>query len=170
VHSCYGAFLPRPGGPGNVCGISPGFPRLSPTQGQVAHVLRTRSPLPRDPKAPEAFDLHVLSAPPAFVLSQDQTLQRVDIALPGGRPRKAHPLESFTLLPHCGHPGEVTLQDPGGRETEPPSEEGGTAHPNQSHPSTRVFKHAVRGERRLLYPLDERAGSVTRPPLNSPSI
>ena len=28
-----------------LCGISPGFPRLSPTQGQVSHVLLTRSPL-----------------------------------------------------------------------------------------------------------------------------
>ena len=31
-------------GPG-VCGISPGFPRLSPSRGQVIHVLLTRSPL-----------------------------------------------------------------------------------------------------------------------------
>src|SRR5690242_974293 len=28
-----------------LCGISPGFPRLSPTEGQVSHVLLTRSPL-----------------------------------------------------------------------------------------------------------------------------
>ena len=28
-----------------VCGISPSFPRLSPTPGQVTHVLLTRSPL-----------------------------------------------------------------------------------------------------------------------------
>ena len=45
--------------------------RLSPRVRQIAHVLRTRSPVtlagPRD--------LHVLSTPPAFVLSQDQTLQ-----------------------------------------------------------------------------------------------
>ena len=27
------------------CGISPGFPRLSPSQGQISHVLLTRSPL-----------------------------------------------------------------------------------------------------------------------------
>ncbi len=27
------------------CGISPGFPGLSPTRRQIAHVLRTRSPL-----------------------------------------------------------------------------------------------------------------------------
>src|SRR5690242_21350471 len=28
-----------------LCGISPGFPRLSPTEGQVSHVLLTRTPL-----------------------------------------------------------------------------------------------------------------------------
>ena len=45
---------------------------LSPTSGQVAYVLRDRSPL--GPKPP--FDLHFLGTPQAFVLSQDQTLQR----------------------------------------------------------------------------------------------
>jgi hypothetical protein len=39
-------------------------------------VLRTRSPLIPGPKPGSPFDLHVLSAPPAFVLSQDQTLRR----------------------------------------------------------------------------------------------
>src|SRR6202020_1607719 len=45
--------------------------RLSQSQGQVAHVLLTRSPL----GASASFDLHVLSTPPAFVLSQNQTLR-----------------------------------------------------------------------------------------------
>jgi|GEM_PF-5197186 len=51
--------------------------RLSRRRGQVTHVLLTRSPLIQDPQkqAPSPFDLHVLSTPPAFVLSQDQTLQ-----------------------------------------------------------------------------------------------
>ena len=41
-------------------------------------MLLTRSPLIQDPQkqAPSPFDLHVLSTPPAFVLSQDQTLQK----------------------------------------------------------------------------------------------
>ena len=39
-------------------------------------MLRTRSPLIPEPKLRSPFDLHVLSAPPAFVLSQDQTLRR----------------------------------------------------------------------------------------------
>ena len=39
--------------------------------GQIAHVLLTRSPL----DIAISFDLHVLGMPPAFVLSQDQTLK-----------------------------------------------------------------------------------------------
>jgi len=45
---------------------------VSPTTGQITYALLTRPPL--GPKAP--FDLHVLSTPPAFVLSQDQTLRK----------------------------------------------------------------------------------------------
>jgi hypothetical protein len=39
-------------------------------------VLLTRAPLVSAPKGLLPFDLHVLSTPPAFVLSQDQTLRR----------------------------------------------------------------------------------------------
>ncbi len=60
--------------PGRVCGLTLGFPRLSPTLGQVPYVLLTRPPLSPIPKNRRPFDLHVLGAPPAFVLSQDQTL------------------------------------------------------------------------------------------------
>ena len=41
---------------------------------QVAHVLLTRPPLNPFPKKLHSLDLHVLGTPPAFVLSQDQTL------------------------------------------------------------------------------------------------
>ena len=39
-------------------------------------MLLTRSPLTTQQKPCDPFDLHVLSTPPAFVLSQDQTLHR----------------------------------------------------------------------------------------------
>ena len=58
------------------CGISTPFGVLFPSKGEVAHALLTRPPL----KQPEVsfqlspLDLHVLGTPPAFVLSQDQTL------------------------------------------------------------------------------------------------
>ena len=57
-----------------ICGISNCFQLLSPFAGQIAHALLTRPPLGKHPKAFTSFDLHVLSTPPAFVLSQDQTL------------------------------------------------------------------------------------------------
>ena len=58
-----------------LCGISSRFQLLSPSEGQVAHALLTRSPLGIQPKSNTPFDLHVLGTPPAFVLSQDQTLE-----------------------------------------------------------------------------------------------
>ena len=63
-------------------GINPGFPGLSRCRGQVTHVLLTRSPLSPEPKPWFSLDLHVLGAPPAFVLSQDQTL-REDLSQSG---------------------------------------------------------------------------------------
>ena len=61
---------------GNSFGISSRFRLLSPSRRQVVYALLTRLPL--DSKEASfslfPFDLHVLSTPPAFVLSQDQTL------------------------------------------------------------------------------------------------
>lgn len=56
-----------------VSGITRPFGRLSRGRGQVLHVLLSRSPL-ASLRRGVPFDLHVLGAPPAFVLSQDQTL------------------------------------------------------------------------------------------------
>ncbi len=62
--------------PAVISGIRPGFPGLSQSQGQVTHVLLTRSPLIPGASTGSSFDLHVLSTPPAFILSQDQTLRK----------------------------------------------------------------------------------------------
>ena len=67
-------FTPVPCDSVVLCGISNCFQLLSPCPGQIAHALLTRPPLGKNPKALTSFDLHVLSTPPAFVLSQDQTL------------------------------------------------------------------------------------------------
>ena len=65
------------------CGISSRFQLLSPSVRQVTHALLTRPPLSVSRKFSSKlpsnqrntpFDLHVLGTPPAFVLSQDQTL------------------------------------------------------------------------------------------------
>ena len=57
-------------------GISIAFAMLSPSQREITHALLTRAPLYYLLQAEEfSYDLHVLSTPPAFILSQDQTLQ-----------------------------------------------------------------------------------------------
>src|SRR5690606_32013976 len=54
-----------------LAGVSPGYP---PRRGRL---LTCYAPVRHSPapEGAEAYDLHVLSAPPAFVLSQDQTLR-----------------------------------------------------------------------------------------------
>ena len=74
AHCCFGfSFNQRMA----ICGINSPFGELSPTSRQIAHVLRTRAPLNQACIATNLvpFDLHVLSTPPAFVLSQNQTLR-----------------------------------------------------------------------------------------------
>ena len=74
----------------SVFGISSRFQLLSPCKGQVTHALLTRPPLTRRSSPPKGicsvrpFDLHVLSTPPAFVLSQDQTLHKKVYLIPLG--------------------------------------------------------------------------------------
>ena len=80
------------------CGISCRFQQLSPAEGQVSYVLRTRSPL----SLAGPFDLHVLGTPPAFILSQDQTLR---ISSAGFRPPSDDPqvtcfFHSFARFSH----------------------------------------------------------------------
>ena len=48
---------------------------MSQSLGHVTHVLLTRSRLCPRPKPGSSLHLHVLGTPPAFVLSQDQTLR-----------------------------------------------------------------------------------------------
>ena len=75
--SAHKALTARPCGLAALCGISSRFQLLSPTERQVPHALLTRSPLSNLPKEITPFDLHVLGTPPAFVLSQDQTLKKL---------------------------------------------------------------------------------------------
>ena len=68
-----------------LCGISIPFEMLSPSDRQVTHALLTRPPLsfhvfiPKESVVKFSLDLHVLGTPPAFVLSQDQTLDYIVI-------------------------------------------------------------------------------------------
>src|SRR5215210_5089403 len=58
-----------------------GFPRPIPHLGARTNVLLALSPL--SPLAGFSCDLHVLAMPPAFNLSQDQTLQLIFVECPG---------------------------------------------------------------------------------------
>ena len=73
-------LTPEPCGSVVLCGISTCFQVLSPCEGQIAHALLTRPPLKQKPKSLSPLDLHVLGTPPAFVLSQNQTLMFNSIA------------------------------------------------------------------------------------------
>ena len=78
---------------------------LSPSSGPVAHALLTRPPLSSNncPKTlvQAPFDLHVLSAPPAFVLSQDQTL---NLEFDSSSPTFPFPGRSFACVFLVSHP------------------------------------------------------------------
>ena len=69
-------LIPKPCGAVILCGISTPFGVLFPTERKVAHALLTRPPLKHlgASSLMSPLDLHVLGTPPAFVLSQDQTL------------------------------------------------------------------------------------------------
>src|ERR1017187_4288195 len=71
-------------------GISPSFLGLSQSSGQVTHVLLTRSRLCPRPKPGSSLHLHVLGTPPAFVLSQDQTLREELLRRSAVRPAADH--------------------------------------------------------------------------------
>jgi hypothetical protein len=79
--------------PQDICGISPSFPGLSPTSG---HIPTRYSPVRHSPC--RACDLHVLSIPPAFALSQDQTLRFIH---PAGRnpPNEYQPISPKSRKP-----------------------------------------------------------------------
>lgn len=64
-------------------GINPPFGGLSPSTGHVIHVLLTRAPLKINNinTVYSPCDLHVLNTPPAFVLSQNQTLRKNSVGV-----------------------------------------------------------------------------------------
>ena len=53
------------------------FPSVVPLHRTASYALLTRPPLIEGASSFSPFDLHVLGTPPAFVLSQDQTLRLI---------------------------------------------------------------------------------------------
>jgi hypothetical protein len=101
-------------------------------------VLRTRSPLEHTPKGTPPFDLHVLSAPPAFVLSQDQTLQEFEQLFVEQNTFPLFRSELFTLL--------VPLT--GQKEVMPPAHRATKQTPT---PQTQIFNQRPRQTLRLSH-------------------
>jgi len=90
---CWAQPLPASSEPdAAVCGISAPFGTLSPFEGQIIYVLRTRAPL----SIATPCDLHVLGAPLTFALSQDQTLQ-----LETGELLVARSIPALSILRRC---------------------------------------------------------------------
>src|SRR5947209_12703389 len=101
---------------GSTSGISPSFLGLSRSSGQVTHVLLTRSRLCPRPKPGSSLHLHVLSTPPAFVLSQDQTLREKPAWFQSHRRRGGggfHYLTKELSSPYCMAGLQYTVADPG---------------------------------------------------------
>src|SRR6267142_1711846 len=111
----------------NTSGISPSFLGLSRSSGQVTHVLLTRSRLCPRASPGSSLHLHVLSTPPAFVLSQDQTLreeprgtsprgnrerQSLLVNAPGrGAPAEGHDASRRHKRPHAKRASQYSAQE-----------------------------------------------------------
>ena len=84
-------------------GYYPRFPTAIPHLGARSIALLTLPPL--SPLARFSFDLHVLAMPPAFNLSQDQTLQLKSLTPASSTLAGLGSGEHFTEgLPVCTHP------------------------------------------------------------------
>jgi hypothetical protein len=108
AHYC---FVPQ-----DICGISPSFPGLSPTSG---HIPTRYSPVRRCRCRPR--DLHVLSMPPAFTLSQDQTLRFIHHHQAQTQQQLRTALHSLSHRQFPNHPKITRHQT--------------KAHPRRQHPS-----------------------------------
>ena len=79
-------------------------------------MLRTRSPLDTShwlPTVRFSFDLHALSTPPAFVLSQDQTLHRKISTPKESNPHVSLSLASGLAKPSTRNSSTASHSDPG---------------------------------------------------------
>ena len=141
-------------------GINPSFPGLSPSTGHVIHVLLTRAPLNNPCIATRIVpcDLHVLNTPPAFVLSQNQTLRKkrmVSGAVAGPAP-SFEPLQDFSsCLPRAlcrtrsaqfnlfPLPGNLPFSPPVRRDSHPASKQRARAGPHCQRSSFEATKKPI---------------------------
>ena len=165
----------RPEGlcPAGIIRYQPQFPTVVPNPGVGSHALLTRPPLPE--ANPRPLDLHVLSAPPAFVLSQDQTLS-FTLAEPTGKPQPEPPTSPLSRRTRPLEPTTPTRT----RGTRPARLDARTADPSKGRrphiptlPDTLV-QRACRGDEQPArrghdHRRDERPYSDASDPLQDPS-
>ena len=127
AHYC---FVPQ-----DICGISPSFPGLSPTSGYVP----TRYSPVRHSHC-WACDLHVLSMPPAFALSQDQTLRFIhhhqipkDPTATPNHPALTLSPTYFPAIPNNQTPSLITQGTSPSRNQHPGADR--ASHPSHQQPS-----------------------------------
>ena len=72
----------------------------SPLQGRFPRVTHPSATRVTGASSGPSFDLHVLSMPPAFVLSQDQTLKLTSSTAPAGVNRRTKPEENKSRPMH----------------------------------------------------------------------
>src|SRR4051812_40570348 len=121
-------------------GISPSFPGLSQSSGWVTHVLLTRSRLCPGASPGSSLHLHVLSTPPAFVLSQDQTLREetahVELSVRRTRGRSytwSEPGRIDGVLRYCSFSGRRSAEAGGGSNLDAHRRIGLEAGPSGAH-------------------------------------
>ena len=127
--------------PRGTSGISPSFDGLSRSSGQVTHVLLTRSRLCPGASPGSSLHLHVLGTPPAFVLSQDQTLREV---LHEQNSHSAHTPEGMNRE-------IVTIQNRGTSTLRHPQHDGKTSDPQKDQDALFKNRASVK-EARIIEP------------------
>ena len=148
------SFPTQPCDQTGLSGIRPRFQSLSRRRGQVTHVLLTRSPLihttPKD--SASSFDLHVLSTPPAFVLSQDQTLHTKPCRKPKTSSQKNNPphTQQDRQTKNSSHSALSSNQPPHPQATQPTPHTAG--HARQPGPPPNTSTTPARQRIKTLHP------------------
>ena len=141
-------------------------------------MLLTRSPLIHPASWASAFDLHVLSTPPAFVLSQDQTLRTKTKTL---KPRKTNQPNQPISNPNQKHSKtknrhknkqthyRVHKQHPHNQKHTTSTFPTGTKHHQTSKPSNKLSSPPL-GDRRIIYtPPTPKSNQTTMTPNTHPT-
>ena len=141
-------------------------------------MLLSRPPLATSPKTVLPFDLHVLGTPPAFILSQDQTLRQFSVSSETHKVASAtlsgsihargvstsHPAFSLCFSYHCSvvkvRPNQPSRQQNAGRFARPGADT--LVYKMFSHPVVALCLRLLAGCGGVCFPFGKRPYSVVR--------